>query len=240
MTGYIHSFESLATLDGKGVRYGIFMGGCNLRCVYCHNPDTWKMGGMEFSPSQLIKKISRYKPYFKNGGGVTFSGGEPLLQAEFITEMIPLLKNEGVGYVIDTAGGRELTASVKEVLDYADSVILDIKFPTDEEYIKYTKNPMKNTKAILEYLNEIKKETYIRMVIVPGINDKKEDIKRYADFIRNYPFIKGYELLGFHTMGFFKYDNLKIENPLKDIPALSKEKLKELQVYLDEEMRVLK
>lgn len=113
----IHSFESLATLDGEGIRYGVFFTGCPLRCAYCHNPDTWFKSGREYSAEELYSKIKRYKPYFKNGGGVTFSGGEPLLNASFINKVSPLLKQEGINYCLDTSGSVPLTDAVKRCID---------------------------------------------------------------------------------------------------------------------------
>ncbi len=234
MTGYIHSFESLATLDGEGVRYGVFFSGCPLRCVYCHNPDTQVRGGTEYSTEELFKKICRYKPYFKNGGGVTFSGGEPMLWADFIEEIGSMLKAEGINYVIDTSGAVELSDAVKRVYSQAHMVILDLKFWNDETYKKYTLSDMKMVLDTLNYLNEIKKDTWIRTVVVPQINDREEIILKYIEIISKYDCVKKYELLGFHTMGFSKYEKLGKENPLKNTPPMDKEQLKKLQNFADE------
>ncbi len=232
MKADIHSFESMAALDGDGIRYAVFFTGCPLRCAYCHNPDTWHKAGNEWSAFDLVKKIKRYKPYFKRGGGVTFSGGEPLLNSEFIIEAGKLLAEEGINYAVDTSGSVPLSDSVKTALDGADLVILDVKFFDEENYEKYTKGNFENFVAVGKYCSEKGIRLWLRTVVVPGINDTEEGIKKYAEFSKQFQFEK-YELLAFHTMGFFKYENLKIENPLRDTPALDKDKLKELQEILN-------
>ncbi len=233
MKADIHSFESMAALDGDGIRYAVFFTGCPLRCAYCHNPDTWHKAGNEWSSDELVKKIKRYKPYFKRGGGVTFSGGEPLLNSDFIIEAGKLLAEEGINYAVDTSGSVPLSNSVKTALDSADLVILDVKFFDEENYKKYTKGNFENFVAVGKYCSKKGIRLWLRTVVVPGINDTEESIKKYAEFSKQFQFEK-YELLAFHTMGFFKYENLKIENPLSDTPALDKDKLKELQNYLNE------
>lgn len=229
----IHSFESMAALDGDGIRYAVFFTGCPLRCAYCHNPDTWHKSGNDWTTDALVKKIRRYKPYFKNGGGVTFSGGEPLLNADFIVEAGQLLREENINYAIDTSGSVTLTDSVKKALDGADLVILDLKFYNSDDYAKYTKGKFENFIAIGKYCSENGIRLWLRTVVVPNINDTEEHIIKYAEFSKQFKFQK-YELLAFHTMGFFKYDNLKIENPLKGTPALDKERLSQLQKILDD------
>lgn len=231
----IHSFESMAALDGDGIRYAVFFTGCPLRCAYCHNPDTWYKSGNEWSAEKLVNKIKRYKPYFKKGGGVTFSGGEPLLNAKFINESAVLLKAEGINYAIDTSGSVPLTEDVKTALDGADLVILDLKFYEPESYKKYTKGNFNNFVEIGKYCSEKSIRMWLRTVIVPNINDNEESIEKYAEFAKQFNFEK-YELLAFHTMGFFKYENLGEENPLKDTPALDKSRLDELQRLLNEKL----
>lgn len=233
LTADIHSFESMAALDGDGIRYAVFFTGCPLRCVYCHNPDTWHKSGNDWTTDAFVKKIRRYKPYFKNGGGVTFSGGEPLLNADFIVEAGQLLREENINYAIDTSGSVPLTDSVKKALDGADLVILDLKFYNSDDYAKYTKGKFQNFIAIGKYCSENGIRLWLRTVVVPNINDTEEHIIKYAEFSKQFKFQK-YELLAFHTMGFFKYDNLKIENPLKGTPALDKERLSQLQKILDD------
>lgn len=237
MKGYIHSFESLAAVDGEGVRCAVFLSGCPLRCIYCHNPDTWQMLGNTMDAKALVKKISRYKPYFKDDGGVTFSGGEPLLQAEFIKEMIPMLKEENIKYIIDTSGAVELCDSIKEVLLNAQAVLLDLKFWDNDSYIKYTGHGIDNTLKMLDHLENIGKKTRIRTVIVPGINDNEECIDKYIEHIRGKFCVEKYELLSFHTMGFYKYSELGIENKLLKTPALDMKIGDSLQEYLDKKLK---
>lgn len=233
----IHSFESLAALDGEGIRYDIFFTGCPLRCAYCHNPDTWYKSDMDMSAQDVFKKIVRFKPYFKNGGGVTFSGGEPLLNADFINELYPMLKSEGIGYCLDTSGSVVLTDSVKTAIDNADMIILDIKFHNEKDYKKYTKGNFDNFMQIGGYCTEKNKRLWLRTVVVPGINDTQQDMDRYCTLVRDFRFEK-YELLPFHTMGFFKYDNLEIENPLKNTKAMNKDKLDALQNYINRKLNL--
>lgn len=234
MQGIIHSYESLAAVDGKGLRYAVFFAGCPLRCVYCHNPDTWASEGMHIGAEELVKKIARYKTYFKDKGGATFSGGEPLLQAEFLNETIPLLKKEKINYAVDTSGAVSLTENVKNTLDNAQTVMLDLKFWDDESYKKYTGVGIENTLKTLEYLEKIQKETWIRTVVVPGINDDREHINRYIRLVKGLKCIEKYELLPFHTMGFFKYENLGIKNPLIGTSAL--DNADELQRFVNKEL----
>lgn len=228
----IHSFESMAALDGDGIRYAVFLTGCPLRCAYCHNPDTWHKSGRDWTAQELVNKIKRYKPYFKNGGGVTFSGGEPLLSADFIIEAGELLKSQGINYAVDTSGSVALTDNVKKTLDGADLVILDLKFYDSQNYKKYTGGVFENFVSIGKYCTEKGIRLWLRTVVVPGINDSEEEIEKYVEFAKQFSYEK-YELLGFHTMGFFKYENLGIENPLKGTPALDKDKLKKLQTIID-------
>ena len=222
-------------MDGQGLRCAVFLAGCPLRCVYCHNPDTWCAGtGTETDAETMVRKIARYKPYFGDRGGVTFSGGEPLLQAEWIREMIPLLREKGIGYVVDTSGAVPLSDTVKEVLAGAQEVLLDLKLPNDEGYRRYTGQGIARTRDMLDYLNEAGVNSRIRTVIVPGINDSEEILSQYLSLVRGLNCVKRYELLGFHTMGFFKYERLGIANPLENTTALSAERLKELQTFVDE------
>ncbi len=231
----IHSFESLAALDGEGIRYDVFFTGCPLRCAYCHNPDTWHQSSINMTARDVFNKAKRFKPYFKKGGGVTFSGGEPLLNAEFINEIAPMLESEGIGYCLDTSGSVPLTDKVKTAIDNAEMIILDIKFYNAEDYRKYTKGDFDLFVAIGDYCTEKSKRLWLRTVVVPGINDTEGDMDCYADLVKRFKFEK-YELLAFHTMGFFKYDNLGIENPLKDTKALDKGKLDQLQKYLNSKL----
>ena len=238
MQGWIHSFESLAAVDGEGLRCAVFLAGCPLRCVYCHNPDTWERErGVATDAVSLARKIARYKPYFGAEGGVTFSGGEPLLQADFLREMIPLLRELEIGYIVDTSGGVPLTESVREVLAEAQGVLLDLKFANDEDYRRYTGWSIRPVLDTLSYLESIGKRTRIRTVIVPGLNEEESLLDDYVAQIKLFSCVYRYELLGFHTMGFFKYREKGIENPLADTPALSGDRLAQLQAYVNEKMK---
>lgn len=238
MLGYIHSFESLAAVDGSGVRYGIFLAGCPLRCAYCHNPDTWELSGTEFDAGQLANKIKRYKPYFRDNGGVTFSGGEPLLQADFLCEVIPHLQENDISYVVDTSGAVNLSESVKYVLLNADCILLDLKFPDDALYKKYTGIGIENTLKTLDYLEKTNKNVWIRTVIVPGINDSEKELDEYINIVKKYSCIKKYELLAFHTLGFFKYENLGIKNSLLNTPPLDNAVKDKLQNYINMHLKL--
>jgi pyruvate formate lyase activating enzyme len=238
MKGYVHSFESLAAVDGDGLRYGVFLAGCPLRCVYCHNPDTWEMGaGNEFEASELVKKIARYRSYFGERGGVTFSGGEPLLQAEWLCEVAKLLEKEGIGYVLDTSGGVPLSEAVKTLLSGAQGILLDLKFPDEESYRRYTGRGISEMLAMLDYLESIGKETRIRIVVVPDINDSEEALERYLAHLRGKNCVSEVELLGFHTMGFHKYDALGIKNRLADKKALDPAVKDRLQAFVNERIK---
>ena len=234
MSGYVHSFESLAAVDGEGLRYAVFLAGCPMRCICCHNPDTWFFNeGTMVDAKTLSDKVSRYKPYFSQKGGVTFSGGEPLCQAEFINETAQYLDKQGIKYALDTSGCVSLTTQVKTALSNAELVILDLKFWDEESYVKYTGYSIRNTLDVLDYLESIGKRVWIRTVIIPGINDTKEHMDKYLVHLRDKACIEKYELLSFHTMGFFKYENLGIENPLKETKALSVDTQNMLQNYVN-------
>ncbi len=235
----VHSVESMAALDGEGMRYELFLSGCPLRCVCCHNPDTWNSNiGTEISCEQLLKKILRYIPYFDGLGGVTFSGGEPLLQAEEIVKLGNMLSENNIGYALDTSCCVALNDNVKKAIDGADMVICDLKYPNSESMYQYTKGDFSLVIDFLEYLKSTNKRTWIRTVIIPNINDSEEWLKKYIEVLSPYKdIVEKYELLGFHTMGFFKYEQCNIENPLKDTQALDEDRLKELQLFIDKNFK---
>ena len=184
MTGKVHSFQSLGTVDGPGVRTVLFLQGCLLRCPYCHNPDTWdKNGGEDIFVDDAVKKILRYRSYFGKDGGVTVSGGEPLLQAEFVYELFTRLKEEGIGTALDTSGVI-MNDSVKKLLGKTDIVLLDIKFSRDDLYKKYIGVSLSAPLAFLAECEKAKKRVIIRQVITPGINDTEDDVLELREILK--------------------------------------------------------
>ncbi len=230
---FVHSFESMAARDGDGIRYCVFLSGCPLRCVYCHNPDTQKRGVKEMTPEEIAKKATRYKPYFKNGGGVTFSGGEPLLQASEIVRTGELLREKGIGYILDTSLVMPLTEDVKKAIDGADMILADLKFPSNEKMEKYTQGRLDNVLESLDYITATGKRCRVRTVVVPHINDSLDSLGEYLPVIEKVR-PEAWELLPFHTMGFFKYEESGIDNPLKDTPDMKMEKMDLLKKQLRE------
>lgn len=236
-TLYIHSLESLAARDGEGLRYGVFLGGCPLRCAYCHNPDTWDMRATTaYDVQELYAKIKRYRPYFRaSGGGVTFSGGEPLLQASALCSLAALLGEAEISYTVDTSGAVALSEEVKNLLLGAELVILDLKFASAEDYKRYTGGDFSLVLETLDFLVKNEKRIWVRTVIVPGINDSEDALGEYLRALAPYrDKILKYELLPFHTMGFFKYEKLGVENQLKDTLPMGMERLAELQKLVNQ------
>ncbi|MEG0691780.1 MAG: pyruvate formate-lyase-activating protein [Oscillospiraceae bacterium] len=218
--GYIHSYETFGAVDGPGVRFIVFLQGCPLRCLYCHNADTWKMNeGTKITAKDLFDKIIQYKNFIKKGG-VTFSGGEPLLQHEFVTEVIKLCKKAGLHTAIDTSGGVELEIC-KDAINEADMILLDIKDIDKEDCIKLTGQPNTNALAILNYCDYIGKDVWIRHVLVPQYTMDTFKLYRLARVLSWYNCIKKVEIIPFHKMGEYKWDYIKEEYKLKDIPPAS-------------------
>lgn len=231
MIGKIHSFQSLGTVDGPGIRFVTFLMGCPLRCVYCHNPDLWGDGGEKYTAQQVVEKAIKYKDYFGEKGGITLSGGEPLMQADFCREVFILAKKQGLNTCLDTSG-CVLNEGVKNLLKETDRVLLDIKFLTEEKYQKYVGCSFNKVKQFLEYLNQQEIKTTVRQVIIPGLNDSEEDITALKDFTKNYPCVDKIELLPLKKICQVKYDNLGIEFPLKDTPTPTKEQMEKLNKIL--------
>ena len=235
MQGHINSIQSLGTLDGPGIRYVIFFQGCNLRCGCCHNPDTWNINeGKIISAEELINNAKRYKEYFKNIGGITISGGEPLLQAEFAKEIFELAHKENINTCLDTSGSI-LNEHVKELLDVTDYVLLDIKYTSNDLYLKHVGCNLDKVLEFLTYLNKLNKPTVIRQVIIPSLNDSIEDVLKLKEIISNYSCVKKIELLPFKKICQSKYDNLNIEFPFKDLETPSKELMEQLNNLINEE-----
>lgn len=233
--GRIHSFESMGLVDGPGIRNVVFMQGCSLRCAFCHNPDTWLLGGgTEVDSGDLIKKIIRFKPYFKDNGGVTFSGGEPLLQPDFLIEMLKLCRENGINTAVDTAGYG--LGKYEEILKYTDLVLLDIKHVNNEGFKNLTGKDKSGFDEFLEAVQKAGTRLWIRHVVVPGITDSKEHIKKLAHIIKGIKNVEKIELLPYHTMGVQKYEQLGIPYRLKDTDEMDREKLAELEQLLKAEV----
>ena len=227
MKSSVNSIETFGLVDGPGIRTVIFLNGCKLRCLYCHNPETWKMGELNYTTDELVAKIIRNKPYFKrNNGGVTFSGGEPLLQIDFLIDICKKLKAENIHIALDTAGVA--IGKYEEILSLIDLVILDIKHPNKEGYKKLTGTTIDESEKFIECLNKSNKPVWIRQVIVPGIMDNENYLKELADYLTKIKNIEKIEFLPFHHLGFSKYEELKIENPLKNVPEMDVQKCQEL------------
>ena len=227
--GKINSIQTLGTIDGPGVRFVIFTQGCNLRCGCCHNPDTWDIsGGTEYEPSELAEKAERYKEYFGKEGGVTLSGGEPLLQSEFATEFFKECHKRGINTCLDTSGSI-LNDRVKELLLHTDIVLLDIKYTNDADYKAYVGCTLNAPLQFLDYLNEQQIPTVIRQVIIPTLNNNKENILKLSEIIGKYPCVKKTELLPFKKICKVKYDKLNIKFPFEELPTPTKEEMEALQ-----------
>lgn len=231
-TGRIHSLETFAAVDGPGLRVAVFLQGCPQRCIYCHNPDTWNPdGGEEVTPEALVKKILRFKPYFRNKGGVTVSGGEPFLQAEFVEELFRILRENGVHTAADTCG-YYLTPAVKSALEYTDLVLLDIKHTDSAGFQEITKQPFSHTLEFLEYMKETQKPLWIRQVILPGYTDSEEQIHALIKLLEGAN-VERIDLLGYHTLGVHKWEELGIPYTIGDIKPPSPERVADLQKIAD-------
>lgn len=227
MIGNIHSYESFGTVDGPGIRFVVFLQGCPLRCKFCHNPDTWNATGAKIKESaeKTFEKIRKYKGYFGKKGGVTLTGGEPLVQIEFVLELFKLCKKDGIHTALDTSG-YIFNDKVKEVLEYTDLVLLDIKAIDEKVYKELTGVELKNTLEFANYLKEINKKTWIRHVVVPEITDNDELLDRLANYVSKFDNVEKVEILPYHKLGEFKYKELGMRYVLEGVEELSKERFK--------------
>ncbi len=232
--GNIHSIETLGTLDGPGLRCVVFLQGCPLRCAYCHNPDTWAFScGTQISATELVERISKYKLYFGERGGVTFSGGEPLAQPDFLLETLKLCKSAGIRTAIDTSGYCE-TETAGKCLDFTDLVILDIKHYDEEQYKKLTGKPLGKTLEFLKLVSDKKVPLWIRHVVVPGMNDNTEDITKLISLIKKYAKPEKVELIGYHSMGIEKWKKLGLAYTLKETKDADTAVIASLQKIVDD------
>lgn len=230
----VHSIESMGTLDGPGLRTVIFLSGCPLRCQYCHNPDTWaREAGRPYTVESLLNFISRYQVYYKGDGGVTFSGGEPLLQAKSLIPLVKKMKQEGIHVTIDSSGAV-WNQSVEALLTLVDLVLLDVKHTDHRVYYDLTHGKLEDTLTFLDYLKKHRTPYWIRQVIIPSINDKEDQVLQLDQLTRS-PYRKRIELLAFHQSGQHKWQALGIPYPLEKTESLSINRLKEFQKLLKPE-----
>ena len=232
MTGRIHSFQSLGTVDGPGVRFVAFLQGCPLRCGCCHNPDTWDAsGGTEYTALEVVERAERFRTYFGTEGGITLSGGEPLMQAEFCAEVFALCKQRGINTCLDTSG-YTLTDDIKRLLSLTDRVLLDLKYTTDELYVKHVGCDLKRVLDFLDYLDKTNVPTTIRQVVIPGKNDGSDNIVRLRQIADTHPCVDKIELLPFKKICQVKYDQMGIKFPFADIPTPTAEEMARLNEML--------
>lgn len=230
--GFIHSIESFGSVDGPGIRYIYFLHGCPLRCKFCHNPDTWAnaKATMELTPQEALDKALRYKSYWGEDGGITVSGGEPLLQIDFLIELFKLAKEEGVNTCIDTSGGNftrsePFFSKFNELMKYTDLLLVDIKHINSAEHKELTGKPNENILDMAKYLSDINKPVWIRHVLVPEISDKDEYLIELNNFIETLGNVKKVEVLPYHTLGIFKWEELNLEYHLEGVNPPSQDRV---------------
>lgn len=229
--GRIHSVESFGSADGPGVRYIVFLKGCNMRCQYCHNPDTWaKDGGELMTPEEVLKKALRYKTYWKEKGGITVSGGEALLQIDFVTELFRLAKEKGVNTCLDTSGNpfsleEPFKSKSDELMKYTDLFMLDIKHIDDAAHRKLTGQTNQNILEMAAYLSDHGKAMWIRHVLVPGITTEEDELYRLRSFLDTLKTVERVEVLPYHTLGVFKWKELGIPYQLEGVDPPTKEQI---------------
>ena len=245
MIGRIHSIETFGTVDGPGIRYVIFTQGCLLRCQFCHNPDTWDIkAGKEITVEELIEDIKDYLPYIEaSGGGVTVSGGEPLLQMDFLIELFTECKKLGIHTTIDSSGGCYSNSSafqhkLSQLLKVTDLILLDLKQIDDQKHRKLTGLPNHHILKLAKLLSEKNVPVWIRHVLVPGITDSEEDVRRLSDFIGQLNNVEKIEILPYHKLGMYKWENLGLQYELKDVEPPSEEKVKWAQEILNGAVKI--
>ena len=230
----VHSIESFGTVDGPGIRFVLFLQGCHLQCKYCHNRDTWDMKGGEYKTlDDIFEKIKRYKNYMMlSGGGVTVTGGEPLLQVKFLIELFKKLKQEGIHTCIDTSGIVAITDDIKELLKYTDLVLLDIKHIDDEKCKKLVGVSNKRELEFAQYLSDNNIKIWIRQVLVPGYTDNEEDLKKLKKFIKSLKTVENVQILPYHNMGKFKWEKLGSKYELEDVRTANQDDVERVKNIL--------
>ena len=249
MKGFIHSTESFGTVDGPGIRFVVFLQGCPLRCLYCHNPDTWDNNkGAEITAEEILDEYNKNRDFYKRGG-ITVTGGEPLLQLDFVIDLFRKAKEQGIHTCLDTSGAvfnkksDSLVTKFDELMKHTDLVMLDIKHIENEKHKALTGSPNHNILDFASYLEEKNIPLWIRHVVVPGHTDNKEDLKKLGRYLAHLKNLKALDVLPYHTMGVNKYEELGIIYPLKGVPSLSvqeavKAKSYIMEGYRDEKPRV--
>ncbi len=241
MDGKIHSIETFGTVDGPGIRYVVFFQGCPMRCLYCHNPDTWQMNtGTIMTVEEILTDYEKYRPFLK-GGGLTVTGGEPLMQIDFLLALFKQAKKQDIHTCIDTSGiaynesNHAYIEKLDALMSFTDLVMLDIKHIDPEEHQKLCSQPNEQILKFAKYLEKHQIPLWIRHVVVPGITDKELYLRRLGSFLGELTNLKALDVLPYHTMGAVKYENLGIEYPLKGVPALDKaDAVKARSIILEE------
>ena len=234
LKGYINSIQTLGAVDGPGVRFVVFMQGCPLRCVCCHNPETHKIGeGKRYTPKEIAEKAEKYKEYFGESGGITLSGGEPLLQPEFAAELFRLCREKGINTCLDTSG-CVYNETVDKLLDYCDLVLLDIKYTNEQDYKKYAGCEYNSVLDFLKILNGKGIPTWLRQVIIPDLNDTEDNIKKLKEIAISHKCVQKTELLPFKKICETKYNNMGLDFPLKDTPQPTTELMRKLNSILNQ------
>lgn len=243
MTGFIHSTESFGTVDGPGIRFVVFLQGCPLRCLYCHNPDTWdKNKGTETTADELLCEYNKNKDFYKRGG-ITVTGGEPLLQLDFVTELFSKAKEQGIHTCLDTSGivfnknNAELVKKFDELIKHTDLVMLDIKHIDPEKHRALTGTDNKNVIDFAHYLSQNNIPLWVRHVVVTGHTDRKEDLVKLGKYLAHLKNLKALDVLPYHTMGVNKYKELGISYPLEGVEALTVRDAVKAKGYIMEGLR---
>lgn len=229
--GYVHSTESFGSVDGPGIRFVTFMQGCRMRCEFCHNPDTWNLGGgTPYTAEELLEEAIQYRPFWGKKGGITVSGGEPMLHIDFLIEYFKLAKEEGIHTALDTCGQpftykEPFFSRFKELMKYTDLVLFDVKQIDDEKHKKLTMHSNKNILDMARYLSEVGKPVWIRHVLIPERTDYDEDLIRLDQFIKSLKNVIKVEILPYHKLGVYKYAALNIPYKLEGISTPSRERI---------------
>ena len=243
MVGFVHSTESFGTVDGPGIRFVVFLQGCPLRCLYCHNPDTWdKHKGTETTAEELLGEYNKNRDFYKRGG-ITVTGGEPLLQIDFVTELFRKAKNQNIHTCLDTSGitfnknSAEITEKFDELIKHTDLVMLDIKHIDAEKHKNLTGADNKNVLDFAGYLNENNVDLWVRHVVVPGYTDNEDDLKRLGRYLAHLKNLKALDVLPYHTMGVSKYKEIGLDYQLDGVPSLSIQQAVKAKSYIMEGFR---